>query len=148
MNHAMLLKGATIAALTALLLGGCATQPAAEFGGRWKPVNRFSKTTSEIPLYTSYVYQASPMDGTLKTMLERWARDSGMTLDYRISSDYTLYRGVAEISNTSPQAALVELTAAYAGQGISVSIIGNRIVVDRAVAAESPSVEAESASDS
>lgn len=142
MNHAMLLKGTTFALLSALLLSGCATQPAPEFGGRWKPVNRFSKTTSEIPLHSSYVYQASPMDGTLKGMLERWAKDSGMSLDYRISSDYTLYRGVSEISTTRPQQALVELTAAYARQGVSVAIIGNRIVVDRATA--EAAVEAES----
>ena len=134
MNHAMLLKGTLSAALTAVLLGGCATPPAPDFGGRWKPVNRFSKATSEIPLYTHYVYQASPMDGTLKAMLERWARDSGMSLDYRISSDYTLHRGVSDISTTHPQQRLIELTAAYAGQGVSVAIIGNRIVVDRATA--------------
>jgi tetrahydromethanopterin S-methyltransferase subunit H len=75
------------------------------------------------------------MDGTLKTMLERWAKDSGMTLDYRISSDYTLYGAVSTIGTTNPQQAMIDLTAAYAGQGVSVSIVGNQIVVQSASAA-------------
>lgn len=143
MKQAFLSKGSISAAtaVAVLLLAGCATPPAPDFGGRWKPVNRFASTTMEIPLYTSYVYQASPMDGTLKTMLERWAKDSGMTLDYRISSDYTLYGAVSTIGTTNPQQAMIDLTAAYAGQGVSVSIVGNQIVVQSA-AASSPTAAA------
>lgn len=121
-----------IAVAGALILAGCATKPAPDIGGRWKPVNRFASTTMEIPLYTSYVYQATPMDGTLKTMLERWAKDSGMTLDYRISSDYTLYGAVSTIGTTNPQQAMIDLSSAYAAQGVSVSIVGNQIVVQSA----------------
>ncbi|OEZ02401.1 hypothetical protein BIY45_00935 [Stenotrophomonas sp. BIIR7] len=136
MKQASLFKGSIGVAIASavLLLAGCATAPAPDFGGRWKPVNRFASTTMEIPLYTSYVYQASPMDGTLKTMLERWAKDSGMTLDYRISSDYTLYGAVSTIGTTNPQQAMIDLSAAYAGQGVLVSIVGNQIVVQTASA--------------
>ncbi len=73
MNQAFIAK-MSIAAVAALMVAGCATKSAPDFGGRWKPVNRFAATTTEIPLYSSYVYQASPMDGTLKAMLERWPR--------------------------------------------------------------------------
>ena len=134
MKQPFLVKGSisVITAAAVLLLAGCATKPAPDFGGRWKPVNRFASTTMEIPLYTSYVYQASPMDGTLKSMLERWAKDSGMTLDYRISSDYTLYGAVSTIGTTNPQQAVIDLSAAYAGQGLVVSIVGNQIVVQSA----------------
>lgn len=128
MKHAYISKG-FIAIAAAVMLAGCATKPAPDIGGRWKPVNRFASTTMEIPLYTSYVYQATPMDGTLKTMLERWAKDSGMTLDYRISSDYTLYGVVSTISTTNPQQAVIDLSSAYSAQGVSVSIVGNQIVV-------------------
>ncbi|MFL9585085.1 hypothetical protein [Stenotrophomonas sp. AB1(2024)] len=143
MKQAFLSKGSisVATALAVLLLAGCATPPAPDFGGRWKPVNRFASTTMEIPLYTSYVYQASPMDGTLKTMLERWAKDSGMTLDYRISSDYTLYGAVSTIGTTNPQQAMIDLTAAYAGQSVSVSIVGNQIVV-QSTSASSPTAAA------
>jgi ABC-type uncharacterized transport system auxiliary subunit len=147
MKQALLSKGSisVVAAAAMLMLAGCATKPAPDFGGRWKPVNRFASTTMEIPLYTSYVYQASPMDGTLKTMLERWAKDSGMTLDYRLSSDYTLYGAVSTIGTTNPQQAVVDVSAAYAGQGVLVSIVGNQIVVQHAAASTAAAAGADAA---
>jgi hypothetical protein len=150
MKQTLLSKGSigVATAMSMLLLAGCATAPAPDFGGRWQPVNRFARTTMEIPLYTSYVYQASPMDGTLKTMLERWAKDSGMTLDYRISSDYTLYGAVSSIETTNPQQAVVDLSAAYAGQGVLVSIVGSRIVVQSASSSTAAAGNADSASGS
>lgn len=122
-----------IATLSAVaLLSACATRPAPDFRGRWKPVNRFSESTMEIPLYSSYVYQAVPMDGTLKTMLERWAKDSNMELTYSIQSDYTLYAPVAKINTTSIQQAVAELSVVYAQEGVTVSAAGNRILVQPA----------------
>lgn len=120
------------------VLAGCGTTPARDFGGHWQPVNRFASTTQEIPLYSSYVYQATPMDGTLKAMLERWAKDAGMTLDYRLSSDYTLYGAVSKIGTTNPQEAMTDVTAAYAMQGVSVSIVDNSIVVQAATSGTAP----------
>ncbi|MFC6838707.1 hypothetical protein [Xanthomonas theicola] len=114
---------------TVALLSACATKPAPDFRGRWKPVNRFSESTMEIPLYSSYVYQAVPMDGTLKTMLERWAKDSNMELAYSIQSDYTLYAPVAKLNTTSIQQAVAELSLVYAQEGVTVSAAGNRILV-------------------
>lgn len=128
-----------------LMLAGCGTTPARDFGGRWKPVNRFADTPEEIPLYSSYVYQATPMDGTLKTMLERWAKDAGMTLDYRLSSDYTLYGAVSRIGTTNPQEAMSGVTAAYATRGVSVSIVGNSIVVQTVTSDAAPVASAASA---
>jgi hypothetical protein len=146
MKQAFLSKGCIVAMATAaMMLAGCATKPAPDFGGRWKPVNRFANTTQEIPLYSSYVYQASPMDGTLKSMLERWAKDSGMTLDYRLSSDYTLYGAVSSISTTNPQQAMIDVSAAYSGQGVSVSIVGNQIVVQSASATTASAPRADAA---
>ncbi|KRG41271.1 hypothetical protein ARC78_11760 [Stenotrophomonas pictorum JCM 9942] len=120
------------------MLAGCGTTPARDFGGRWQPVNRFASTTQEIPLYSSYVYQATPMDGTLKAMLERWAKDAGMTLDYRLSSDYTLHGAVSRIGTTNPHEAMTDVTAAYAMQGVSVSIVGNSIVVQTVTQGAAP----------
>ncbi|WP_343037726.1 TcpQ domain-containing protein [Pseudoxanthomonas gei] len=111
------------------LLSACATRPAPDIKGRWKPVNRYAATAEEIPLYQSYVFHASPMDGTLKTMLTRWARDSKMTLSYLHPSDFTLYGPVAQIQTNDLQRAVSELSMAYAGQHVSVTAAGNQIVV-------------------
>lgn len=112
-----------------VVLSGCGTTPAKEFGGRWKPVNRFASETVEIPLYESYVYQAVPMDRTLKTMLERWARDTGMKVDYRLGSDYTLHAAMQSIGTSDVQQALSEINAAYSAQSISITLVGSALVV-------------------
>lgn len=145
-NVKRLLQNTFVLTAIGLMLAGCGTTPARDFGGRWKPVNRFASTTQEIPLYSSYVYQATPMDGTLKVMLERWAKDAGMTLDYRLSSDYTLHGAVSRIGTTNPQEAMTDITAAYATQGVSVSIVGNSILVQTAISVAAPVASAASAS--
>ena len=119
-----------------LVLAGCATRPAPDFGGRWKPANRYAATAEEIPLYQSYVFTASPMDGTLKSMLTRWAKDSKMTLSYLHPSDFSLYQPVAQIHTNDLQQAVSQLTAAYAGQRVSVTASNNQIVVRVAQLAE------------
>ncbi len=120
----------------ALALASCATRPAPDFGGRWKPANRYAATAEEIPLYQSYVFAASPMDGTLKNMLARWAKDSKMTLSYLHPSDLSLYQPVAKIHTNDLQQAVSQLTAAYAGQRVSVTAGNNQIVVRAAQVAE------------
>lgn len=118
-----------------LTLAACGPRPAPDIGGRWKAVNRFAEQTEEIPLRPAYVYQAAPMDRTLKTMLERWARDSKMALSWELPSDYTLHAPVADVRAASIEAAAVDLTRIYAPQQVQVSVEGNRLVVRRATTA-------------
>ena len=92
-------------------------------------MNRYAASAEEIPLYRSYVFHASPMDGTLKTMLTRWANDSKMTLSYLHPSDFTLYGPVAQIQTNDLQQAVSQLSAAYAAQQVSVTASNNQIVV-------------------
>ena len=92
-------------------------------------MNRYAASAEEIPLYQSYVFHASPMDGTLKTMLTRWASDSKMTLSYLHPSDFTLYGPVAQIQTNDLQQAVSQLTTAYAEQRVSVTASNNQIVV-------------------
>ena len=122
--------------LLVVALSGCATRPAPDFGGRWKTVNHYATSAEAIPLYRSYVFHSSPMDGTLKNMLTRWAADSKMTLSYLHPSDFTLYGPVAQIQTNDLQTAVSQLTAAYAGQQVSVTASDNQIVVRVAQAAE------------
>ena len=111
------------------VVAGCATPPAPEYGGRWRPVNRFSEAPQEIALQQSYMFYASPLDGTLKTMLERWATDSKMSLDYQAPVDYTLYAPVADVRSNDIHSATSRLNTIYAAQRLAVSVEGNRIVV-------------------
>ena len=106
--------------VAAVMAAGCAT--------RWQPINGFAEHPSELPLQQAYVFQASPVDRTLKAMLSRWAADSGMKLDYRHASDFTLHRPVAEIRTTRLRDALDRLESAY-GSRISMQIAPNAIVV-------------------
>ncbi|WP_441607131.1 hypothetical protein [Dyella sp. 2RAB6] len=124
------LLGASL--LATLALTGCGTTPAKDFGGSWKQVNRFQDAPTEIPLAKNYTFYASPMDETLKTMLTRWSRDTGMQLSYQLPSDYTLYKRVTELHTTDIQAAASELSSIYAGQGVSVSADERQILVQGA----------------
>lgn len=115
--------------VASIFLCACGTTPPKDFGGRWKPVNRFAEQTTAIPLYGSYVYQVSPADGTLKKMLERWAKDTGVTLDYRISNDYTLYAAVASMKSTDVAQAISMVESAYSEQGVKISWVNSVIEV-------------------
>lgn len=110
---------AAILGALAVLGSGCAT--------RWKPLNGFADHPSELPLQQAYVFQASPIDRTLKAMLARWAMDSGMTLEYRHHSDFTLHRPVALIRTTRLQDALEQLQSA-SGSRIALGIKRDAIV--------------------
>lgn len=118
--------------LPALLLAGCGTPAARDFGGRWKPVNRFRSATTEIPLGRHYTYYAAPMDETLRNMLIRWATDTGMTLVYHLPSDYTLFAPVAKLRTGDVEQAAEALSSIYAKQGIRVSVAGDQLRVDPA----------------
>lgn len=127
-------KNLLLPALIALVVVqvGCATRPAPDFKGRWKSVNRYAETTEAIPLHQSYVFQPAPMDGTLKNMLTRWARDSKMSLSYLHSSDFTLHAPVEQVSTYSLEQAASLLTSIYAGQRVSVAVEGKQIIVREA----------------
>ena len=112
-----------------LLIAGCATQPAPGISGRWKTVNHFAASPEAIPLHPAYEFYASPLDGTLKTLLARWALDSKMTLSYEDASDFTLYAPVARIRTGDLRQATAALTALYAVERIAVVVDGNAIVV-------------------
>ena len=126
------------ASLSLLVLTACVTHPAPDVAGRWKPINRYAVTPQEIPLYQSYVFFVSPLDGTLKNTLERWSKDSKMTLSYLHPSDFTLHAQVADIRTSNMQDALNQLSAAYAAQHVLIVTEQNQIVVRLADSSASP----------
>jgi len=121
-----------------LILVGCATPPPAQVRGRWTPVNHYGEQPQAIALKPAYVYYATPVDRTLKGLLDRWARDSRMTLDYGHDSDFTLFRPVADVHSDDLHAAVSRLGVLYAPQQVAIAVEGDRIVVRRAAAAAAP----------
>ena len=119
--------------LFAGLCAGCASHAAPDIAGRCKPVNHFAERVQEIPLHREYVFHASPMDRSLKTMLERWALDSDMGVRYLHSSDFTLHGPVAGLKTRDLDEAVATLSQLYAGNGVAVSVENGQILV-RAVA--------------
>src|SRR3546814_17904222 len=97
-----------------------------DISGCWLPVHHFSEAPQSIPLYQTYVFYPSPMDRTLKSMLKRWAKDSKRTLSYLHSSDFTLYRDVADIRTTDLDDAGSELNSVYSADGVSITNATNR----------------------
>lgn len=126
-----------VSALT-VLLSACGTPAAKDFGGRWKPVNKYDDKTVEIPLAVPYTYYAAPMDGTLKTMLTRWTSDTGTKLAYKLRSDFTLPKTTAAIHTTEVRDAASQLSAIYAQQGVAVTVEGPELVVEELSAATTP----------
>lgn len=120
---------AGIAAPLLAALAGCGAPVPKDFSGDWTPVNRFRPATTAIPLSPPYTFFASPMDGTLRTLLARWAADNGLQLSYELGSDFALHQPVARIRTPDLQAAVRELSAIYAAQGASVSADDTRIQV-------------------
>lgn len=121
----------TAVLLLTMLLTGCGTPAAKDFSGRWKPVNRFQASTTEIPLNQPYTYYASPTDETLRNMLMRWATDTGMTLVYRLPSDYTLFAPVSALRTTDIEQAASGLSSIYAAQAVSIIVAGGKLEVVR-----------------
>lgn len=121
-----------IALALILVLAACATRPAPNFRGRWKPVNRLAETPVAIPLNQSYAYSVGAMDRTLKGLLTRWAQGSKRTLSYLHPNDYTLYTQVASVNTFSLEQAVAELNAAYAPYGVQITLEAGQITVRNA----------------
>ncbi|WP_329743314.1 hypothetical protein [Dyella sp. A6] len=72
------------------------------------------------------------MDSTLKNMLTRWAKDTNMSLSYRLPYDYTLYAPVSGIHTSRVHVAAAQLNAIYAPEDLRISIGERQIVVEPA----------------
>lgn len=119
-------------ACVALAQSACATRPAPGLSGHWTAVNRYEAQPREIPLSPAQEFYVSPLDGTLKSLLARWARDMQMSLDYRHRSDFTVYEPVSRIHAGDLHEAVSRLAALYATQHVAIEVEGNAIVVREA----------------
>lgn len=121
--------------MAVVAVSACATDPAPNFRGKWRDVNKPADAPVAIPLYESFVYSAGPMDRTLKGLLTRWAQGSKRTLSYLNSNDYTLYGPVREINTSDLTQAVGQLNAAYGAYGVVVTVESGQITVRQGQAA-------------
>lgn len=138
-------KGLIAAAFCAAsgALAGCASPQARDFTGAWHPVNRYAVASERIPLHPAYVFEASPLDATLKGMLARWASDASLRLDYRLPYDLTLHEPVAALHSADLAEAIRMLDALFADQQIAVTLgDGSLIAAARARDSDAPQPEA------
>lgn len=116
--------------LISLLTGCNSTPPAPNFAGTWQPLNKYSNEIFEIPLIQQHYFEPMTIDGTLKNMLSRWARESETHINYQYPSDFTLPYAVSRIKQPNLESAIAEVNEIYAPQHISISLYNGQITVE------------------
>lgn len=122
----------------AVTLVACGTTPAPNYGGRWQPMDRLAPEATPILLQRHYVYYVAPVDNTLKGVLERWARDSGVPLDYSAAHDFTLHSVSGHVRADDLGTAVRMMQTAYQSYGLSIRFESGRIAVQAVADASVP----------
>lgn len=113
------------------ILSGCNSTPKPrDFPSSWRPVNQLSEDIQAIPLFKRYIYEVMPIDGTLKSLLTRWASDSKLTLQYSHCLDFTLPKGTVKIKTADLDKALMDLNELYMNQNIVVVRSGRLLIAE------------------
>ena len=118
-----------ITTLVLALLQACAAPQAIDMADNWKPVNALGDVPKEIPLKEEaelHKYQMLPTDSTLRTLLERWAKENGGSLDWQYPADLTLVSGLEPINDNNLQRALNAVRRTYAAQKLRIQVLGNK----------------------
>lgn len=118
-----------IATVFAILVQACAAPQAVDMADNWKPVNSLGDVPKEIPLKEEAElpkYQMLPTDSTLRTLLERWAKENGGSLDWQYPSDLTLVSGLEPIKDNNLQRALNAVRRTYAAQKLRIQVLANK----------------------
>ncbi|MDO5692743.1 MAG: hypothetical protein Q4G70_09725 [Pseudomonadota bacterium] len=119
-----------VAPVLCIVLGACSSPPPPpSFGSDWKQVNTFTTEVQTLPFHVEHMYVVRPLDRTLKGLMQRWAKESGMTLDYRASADFTLSVQTANVRSPVLPDALSCLNGVYQPHGASMALVVNAIVV-------------------
>lgn len=122
------LRAACAVSVAVMLLAGCGTKPAPDFRGKWREVNTLSSEPMPIPLQQMQAFVVSPVDRSLRDVLQRWSRQAALPLDYRATLDFTIHAAATEARGADLYAALAALQFAYAAQGVTLEVIDGRLV--------------------
>lgn len=104
-----------------LMLPACGIRQAPSFPDKhWKPIHKYSDSVNKIPLRVTRVYAAQAADKTLRTLLQRWASESGTQFVYGAGHDFSLPKDVASIKTTSLVRAVAQLGGVYRTHGVEI----------------------------
>lgn len=122
----------TLCTWALLLLQACAAPKATDISDNWKPVNSLAAKPQEIPLKEEAElpkFQMLPTDATLRHMLDRWAKESGGSLDWQYPSDLTLVSGLDGVKDNNLQRALNTVRKTYAAQKLRIQVSANKTML-------------------
>lgn len=108
--------------VSSVFLAACTSLPkATEYSGKWKKINTFNPRINTIPLEKEYFFTALKIDSSLSAMLQRWASDVKIGLDYRCSNDYSISDRLFDTQTRSLSAAIEELNFVYTKHELNLS---------------------------
>ena len=88
----------------------------------WAPVHQYPEAPGAIDLTPVVKYRVTPLDGSLKNLLARWAFLAGKRLQYEPGTDWQVHRDAARVESASLDDALKQLATAYSIQGVELSV--------------------------
>jgi hypothetical protein len=118
--------------LLCCLLGACSTGRAPEPSDEWSKVNSFEDEIRPIILRQPYTYSALPIDTSIMSMINRWAKDSNIKAEYRCATDYSIPKRMLTMKVSSLRAAITEVASVYGEQELSVELSTDKgtIIID------------------
>lgn len=111
-----------IGGLLMLLLSACSALSERAVMSDWQPVANLPSEPRVAVATPSTSFLVTPLDGSLRHLLARWAYLEGVQVDYRLSVDWQLHTRAAAVKAADLPSALSALQSAYAEQGISLRL--------------------------
>lgn len=108
----------TLISVILLTNTGCTTHKVPDFPQNWRPLNELPATTQAIPLNIAHVYRITPLDVTVKGLLNRWGEEAKMPVVYNSAYDFTVFKPLLQIQAEKLEEALAQLSQLYEAQNI------------------------------
>lgn len=97
---------------------GCTANEVPDYPKNWRPMNELADTTQVIPLKKQHIYRVTPLDTTVKGLLNRWGEEAKMPVVYNSDYDFTVFKPLLQIQTENIEEALAQLSQLYESQNI------------------------------
>lgn len=114
-----LLPLAMISGVLLVTLGCSTNSKAPDFPKKWQPMNKVAESTKVIALKVQHTYHITPLDTTVKGVLERWGTEAKMPVVYDSARDFTIFKPLLQIKTEKLEEALAQLSHFYEAQNIA-----------------------------